>query len=308
MATGEEPMESLDDMIFLVEVAESGSFTEASARLSVPKSTISQRIKRLEKRLGLQLLSRSTRRVSLTSNGQVFLEYCRRVRAEVKSASVAMINLKERPTGLIRLTCPEITASYFMPRFLYGFTKQFPNVEVDLLATNENLDIIRERIDFAFRVGSVSNKDLFVRKISPIKRILVASPAYLKHSEPMTLPEHLAKHRCLVHQAHAVWSFSMKSDIVKVTPSAVMQSNSIGFLLQASIAGNGLAVLPAYVCAPYISTGALVEAMPQWRIPAHQMIMVSSEVRNLSKAQAAFRGYVDAYDFTPLSSGAEIFQ
>jgi DNA-binding transcriptional LysR family regulator len=85
-----------------------------------------------------------------------------------------------------------------------------------------------------------------------------------------------------------------------------MESNSIGFLLQASLAGNGLAVLPAYVCAPFLATGALVEMLPQWRIPVHQMIMVSTEVRNLSKAQSTFRGYVDAYDFSPLSSGATI--
>lgn len=299
-------MESLDHMIFLAEVAESGSFTKASIRLGVPKSTLSQRIKQLEKRFGLQLLSRSTRRVSLTSNGQVFLEYCRRVRAEVESANVAMINLKERPAGVIRVTCPEVTASYFMPRFLYGFTKKFPNVNVSLLATNENLDIIRERIDFAFRVGTVSNKDLLVRKISPIKRMLVASPGYLGHAGPVTHPDHLHKHRCLVHHAHAVWSLSTKSDTLKITPPTSMESNSIGFLLQASVAGNGLAVLPAYICAPYISTGSLVEILPQWRIPAHQMIMVSPEARNLSKAQAAFRGYVDSYDFGSLSSGARI--
>ena len=299
-------MESLDHMIFLAEVAESGSFTKASARLNVPKSTLSQQIKQLEKRLGLQLLSRSTRRVSLTSNGQVFLEYCRRVRAEVEAANVAMINLKERPTGLIRITCPEVTASYFMPRLLYGFTRQFPSVQVNLIATNDNLDIIRERIDFAFRVGTISNKDLLVRKISAIRRILVASPSYLRHAGLVTSPDHLDKHRCLVHQAHAVWQFAAETEILRITPPRSLESNSIGFLLQASLAGNGLAVLPAYVCAPYISTGMLAELLPRWRIPAHQMIMVSPEVRNLSKAQAAFRAYIDAYDFGPLSSGVEV--
>lgn len=301
-------MESLDDMILLAEVAESSSFTEASVRLGVPKSTISQRIAQLETRLGLRLLNRSTRRVSLTSNGEVFVEYCRRVRAEADSAKVAMINLKERPSGSIRITCPEVTASYFMPRFLHGFTKQFPNVDIEMMATNENLDIIRERIDFAFRVGSVSSQDLVVRKISPIKRVLVASPGYLRSRDSVTLPDHLLKHRCLVHEAHATWQFSKGTTISKISPPISMKSDSIGFLLQASLAGNGLAVLPAYVCAPYISAGALVELLPLWKIPTHQMIMVSSNVKNLSKALVAFRGYVNAYDFSPLASGAEITQ
>lgn len=301
-------MGNLDDMILLAEVAESNSFTEASVRLGVPKSTISQRIAQLEKRLGLRLLNRSTRRVSLTSNGQVFVEYCLRVRAEAASAKVAMVNLKERPSGSIRITCPEVTASYFMPRFLHGFAKQFPNVEIDVIATNENLDIIRERIDFAFRVGPVASRDLIVRKISPIKRLLVASPRYLRSGEPLTQPDHLPKHKCLVHEAHATWLFSKGMKSSKITPPVSMKSNSIGFLLQASIAGNGLAVLPAYACAPYISAGILVESLPQWRIPAHQMIMVSSHVKNLSRALAAFRGYVDTYDFSPMSSGTEMTQ
>jgi DNA-binding transcriptional LysR family regulator len=299
-------MESLDDMILLVEIAESGSFTAASIRLGVPKSTISQRIAQLEGRLGLRLLNRSTRRVSLTNNGQVFLDYCRRVRAEAAAAKVAMGNLKEIPSGSIRLTCPEVTASYFMPRFLYGFSKQFPHIDIDLMATNAKLDIVRDRIDFAFRVGAVSGRDLVVRKISPIKRVLVASPGYLKSSAPVTMPEHLAKHRCLVHDAHATWHFSKANMRSRISPPVSLKSDSIGFLLQSSVAGNGLAILPAYVCASFVTAGMLVEVLPSWSIPVHQMIMVSSQVKNLSKAQMAFRGYVKGYDFSPLSSGTEI--
>lgn len=301
-------MESLDDMILLAEIAESGSFTEASARLGVPKSTISQRIAQLESRLGLRLLNRSTRRVSLTGNGEVFLAYCYRIRAEAAAAKAAMSNLKERASGAIRITCPEVTATYFMPRFLTGFARQFPFVEIEVVATNENLDIIHERIDFAFRVGSVSSKDLIVRKISPIKRLLVASPPYLEHRDPVSLPEHLAKHRCLIHAAHPSWHFSKATAAVKISPTAAIRSDSIGFLLQACLAGNGPAVLPAYVCAPYIAAGVLAVLLPQWQLPAHQMVMVSPNTKNLSKAQAAFRAYVNAYDFSPLASGIAIPQ
>ncbi len=169
-------MDSVDDMILLAEVAETGSFTQAGARVGMPKSTVSQRIAQLEERLGLRLLHRSTRHVSLTGSGQVYLDYFRRVRAEVSAASVAMANLKEQPVGTLKITCPEVTASYFMPEFLHGFMTKYPKITVELVATNRHLDIIRERVDFAFRVGAITGQDLIVRRISAIWRALVASP------------------------------------------------------------------------------------------------------------------------------------
>ncbi|TIL83811.1 MAG: LysR family transcriptional regulator, partial [Mesorhizobium sp.] len=159
-------LDGVNDMIILAEVAETGSFTRAGGRLGMPKSTVSQRIAQLEARLGLRLLNRSTRHVSLTGSGQVYLEYCRRVRAEVSAADMAMTNLKEQPVGTLKITCPEVTASYFMPTFLHGFTTQFPRIAVELIATNRHLDIIRERIDFAFRVGTTTGQDLIVRRVS----------------------------------------------------------------------------------------------------------------------------------------------
>ncbi|MER9794613.1 LysR family transcriptional regulator [Mesorhizobium sp. M0213] len=148
----------MDDMILLAEVAETGSFTRAGERIGMPKSTVSQRIAQLEARLGLRLLNRSTRHVSLTGSGQVYLEYCRRVRAEVLAANMAMTNLREQPVGKLKITCPEVTATYFMPSFLHGFTTQFPGIAIELIATNRHLNIIRERVDFAFRVGTTTGQ------------------------------------------------------------------------------------------------------------------------------------------------------
>lgn len=298
-------MENLDDMILLAEIAESRSFTKASARLGMPKSTASQRIAQLEARLGLRLLNRSTRRVSLTGNGQVFVEYCRRIRSEAEAAGVAMTHLKEQPTGSIRITCPEVTAMYLMPHFLKGFSRLCPHVAIELIATNENLNLVRDRIDFAFRVGAVSGQDLIIRKISAIKRVLVASPDYLKTHGAVTAPEQIGAHRCLVHMTHATWQFAKGTATSKMSPSPAMKSDSIGFLLQAAIAGNGLAVLPAYVAAPHVALGALMDVLPQWKIPAHHMVMAAPNLKNLSKAQSAFRKYVAGYDFSALASGVE---
>ena len=296
-------MESVDDMILLAEVAETGSFTKAGVQVGIPKSTISQRIAQLEERLGLRLLNRSTRHVSLTSSGQVYLEYCRRIRAEVTAANIAMTNLKEQPVGALKITCPEVTATYFMPGFLHGFTAKFPRIVIELVATNRHLNIIREGVDFAFRVGAVTGQDLTVRRVSSIRRVLVAAPSYLATSAPLGEPNDLLYHRCLLHDAQPDWEFSSGDRLVSLRPPGAAISDSMGFLLQSSIAGGGITMLPAYVCQPSISANRLVELLPGWNIPPSEMTLISPKSQNQSSAQTAFRAHVSAFKFTRLSAG-----
>lgn len=296
-------MDSVNDMILLAEVAETGSFTRAGVRMGIPKSTVSYRIAQLEAHLGLRLLNRSTRQVTLTGSGQAYLEYCRRVRAEVSAANMAMANLKEQPVGRLKITCPEVTASYFMPAFLHGFARNFPRIAVELIATNQHLDIIRERVDFAFRVGATVGQDLIVRRVSSVKRILVAAPAYLAAGGPLREPANLLDHRCLVHDAQTEWVFYADDTPIALRPPAAMTSDSMGFLLQSCVVGDGIALLPAYVCQPSVAAGRLVELLPAWRIPPYEMMLISPNLKHQSKAQAAFRDYVNAFDFSALAAG-----
>jgi len=296
-------VDDVDDMILVTEIADTGSFTQAGVRLGIPKSTASQRVAQLEARLGLRLFNRSTRTVGLTSSGQVYLEHCRRIRAEIAAANMAMTNLKQQPIGTLKITCPEVTASYFMPMFLGGFTRKFPRVSIDLLATNHHLDLIRERIDFAFRVGPISNQDFIVRKLCIIKRVLVASPEYLAAAGPIREPDNLLQHRCLLHDALPEWTLVSGTKKVSLQPSAAARSDSLGFLLQSSLGGHGVALLPAYVCQPALTAGQLVAVLPGWDHAPHDMTLVFPDRKNQSKAQAAFRDYIDLYDFTPFATG-----
>ncbi|MER9597928.1 LysR family transcriptional regulator [Mesorhizobium sp. M0244] len=293
----------MDDMILLAEVAETGSFTRAGERIGMPKSTVSQRIAQLEARLGLRLLNRSTRHVSLTGSGQVYLEYCRRVRAEVLAANMAMTNLREQPVGKLKITCPEVTATYFMPSFLHGFTTQFPGIAIELIATNRHLNIIRERVDFAFRVGTTTGQDIIIRRISSIKRVLVAAPAFLASAIPLREPTDLLRRRCLVHDAQPEWVFSSDDTPLVLRPPPAATSDSMGFLLQSCIAGDGVALLPAYVCQPSVAVGRLVELFPGWEIPPYEMMLIFPHLKNHSKAQVAFRDYVNAFDFSRFAAG-----
>ncbi|MDS9469708.1 LysR family transcriptional regulator [Paracoccus sp. MBLB3053] len=296
-------MDSADDMILMAEVAEAGSFTRAGLRLGMPKSTVSQRISQLEARLGLRLLNRSTRHVSLTSAGQVYLDHCRRIRAEAMAASIAMGHLKEQPMGVLRITCPEVTASHFMPVFLRNFAQSYARINVELIATNQPLDIIRERIDFAFRVGTVTGQDLILRRLSSIRRVLVAAPGYLETAPPLREPDDLLQHRCMLQQAQPEWVFQAGDLRCSVRPPAATISDSMGFLLQSAVAGNGIALLPAYVCQPALAANCLVNLLADWTIPPHEMMLLFPNLKNQSSAQAAFRAHISGYDFSVLARG-----
>lgn len=298
-----QAVDSVDDMILVADIADSGSFTKTGQRLGIPKSTVSQRIAQLEDRLGLRLLNRSTRHVSLTSSGQIYLEYCRRVRAEVSAAGMAMVNLKKQPIGTLKITCPEVTASYFMPAFLQGFTEKFPRIAVELIATNRRLDIVREQIDFAFRVGPAPGRDLITLKVSPIKRVVVASPTYLAATGSVKEPSDLRHHRCLVNDAQPEWAFSYNGEPLTLRPLAALSSDSMGFILQSCVVGAGVALLPAYVCQPHIAAGRLVQLLPNWNIPSSEMNMLVPNLKNQTKAQAAFKAWVRAFDFSMLVAG-----
>lgn len=297
-------MDSLDDMLLLVEVAESGSFTKGGQRLGMPKSTASQRIAQLETRLGLRLLNRSTRQVTLTAAGQVYLSYCRRVRDEAQNAAAAMGHLKTQPEGHLRITCPEITASHFMPGFLRDFARTHPGITVELIATNRPLDLLRERIDFAFRVGAPQGLDMILRRISSIRRVLVAAPAYMEISPVLLHPSDLAQHHCLIHDTQPEWTFAT-GERLTLRPTASLSSDSMGFLLQSAILGSGVALLPAYVCQPALATAALIPQLPGWAPLPYEMTMIYPSRENPSRAQLAFREHVGGYDFSAFAQRSD---
>ncbi|OJY30081.1 MAG: hypothetical protein BGP11_19755 [Rhodobacterales bacterium 65-51] len=290
-------MDSLDDMLLLIEVAEAGSFTRGGQRLGLPKSTVSQRIAQLEARLGLRLLNRSTRQVTPTAAGEVYLEHCRRLRQEARNAALAMGHLKTRPEGLLRITCPEITATHFMPGFLHAFAQAHPAIQVQLIATNRKLDLLQERIDFAFRVGAPQGQEMILRRISAIRRVLVAAPAYLAAVPLPRNPGDLTQHRCLIHDTQPQWTFG-GPDSTALHPAAALSSDSMGFLLQTCLMGGGVALLPAYICQAALASGALVRLLPDCSPAPYEMTMIFPSRENPSRAQLAFRDHVAEFDFS----------
>lgn len=289
-------------MMIFAAVAERGSFTKAAERLGMPKSTVSKRVSELEARLGLRLLNRSTRRVSLTSNGQTFLTFCHQIRSGINSAETAMSKLREQPVGQLRITCPEITATYFMPDLIRDFGEAFPEIGIEVIATNTYLDLINEQIDFALRVGKNVNSEIIARLFAPLKRILVASPDYIERHGAPQAPEDLHVHHCLVHTSQRNWVLKKKANSVDLTPYMHLSSDNIGFLLQSCLRDQGIAILPAYICTQSLQRGALIQLLGDWEIPDNHFYLLYPSRKDVSKAQTVFNSFLRSYDVSVLST------
>lgn len=195
----------LELMGLFATVVEQGSFTGAAELLGMPKSSVSQKISRLESQLGVRLLQRTTRRLSLTPQGEVYVEQCRALLALARSANLAMARLRAAPAGRVRITAPEATGTLLLGRILAEFRALYPEVVLELTLCDEQLDLVGEGYDLALRAAPLKDSSLICRRIGQVPRHLVAAPAYLAaHGMPQQLSE-LGRYACLVHTSLPVW-------------------------------------------------------------------------------------------------------
>ncbi len=195
----------LELMGLFATVVEQGSFTGAAEVLGMPKSSVSQKISRLESRLGVRLLQRTTRRLSLTPQGEVYVAHCQELLALARNANLAMARLRAAPGGRVRITAPEATGTLLLGRILAEFRALYPEVVLELTLCDEQLDLVGEGYDLALRAAPLKDSSLICRRIGQVARHLVASPGYLAaNGTPLQLSE-LAGHACLVHGSLPVW-------------------------------------------------------------------------------------------------------
>lgn len=274
-----------------VAVAELGSFTAAGNKLGVSVAQVSRQVSKLEKRLSTQLLYRTTRKVSISAEGEAYYQRCRRVLADLLEAERALGNLKNTPQGTIKLTAPVMYGETFIMPLVHDFMGQHPAIEVVSDLTNQSLDLIEGGYDLAIRLGKLKDSTLMAAPISQRSYRVCASPAYLKrYGTPHAFTE-LSKHNCLVGQ-HGYWKFENagKEHSVKVT--ANLSCNSGYSLVDAALKGIGIVQLPNYYVDAYIEQGHLVEVMAQYASAAETIWAVYPNNRHLS---AKIRQLVDFF-------------
>src|SRR4051812_7351511 len=175
----------LNDTLIFVKVAEHGSFVSAARALRLPKTTVSRKVQDLETRLGAQLLHRTTRKLGLTEAGNIYFEHCQRIARELDEAESAVSQLQDGPRGWLRITAPYSIGIAWIAPLLGEFHALHPEVRVEMILTNESLDLIDKEIDVALRVGNLPDSNLVARKLASFRSQVYASPGYIeRHGEP----------------------------------------------------------------------------------------------------------------------------
>lgn len=257
----------LEELAAFVAVAESGSFTQAAGKLGRDASVISRRVSQLEQRLGVRLLSRTTRRVALTEAGAI---YHRRVQAlleELASASREVSDIATSPQGLLRVSLPVTFGRQWIAPLFATFLARHPQIRVDARFSDRLVDVVAEGFDVAIRVGVLRDSSLTSRKIASYRNLLVASPDYLaEHGKPRT-PSDLAHHACLGFTAYADWPdwpLTKQGKRETVRPTGPLIADNSEVLLMAAIEGAGITFTADWLAGPALRAGDLIEVLPGW--------------------------------------------
>lgn len=261
------PMDSLSGMGVFVQVADARSLSVAARQLGVTPSAISKTLTKLEARLGVRLLHRTTRQVGLTEDGHGFLERCRRVLHEVKEAEAAMAHSRSEPSGRVRLACPAgAFLRWFSPK-LPGLLERYPLLGLDLTLRETAVETMTDGVDVAVGWSPLLESTPNQRRLASWKLRAVAAPAYLaRRGTPKTL-EAVAGHDglpLLSERRAAEWRFKRGGQVVAVAVPGRVASGSLEMIRELALAGGGLARLPEGMIADDLKQGALVAVLDEW--------------------------------------------
>lgn len=265
--------EDLGSLAMFLAAAEERNFTRAAARLGVSQSALSHAMRRLEARLGLRLLTRTTRSVAPTVAGERLLEALRPALADIDDRLASLTELRARPAGTIRITTSKHAARTILWPVVDRLTAENPDIEVELSVDGGLTDIVAERFDAGVRLGERLEKDMIAVRIGPTLRMAaVGAPAYFaEHGVPRT-PGDLAHHRCINLRFVSsgglyVWEFEKDGRELKVKVDGQLVLNDVDLMIDAAVAGRGIAFTIEDHAAPQIAAGTLVRVLEDWCEP-----------------------------------------
>jgi len=277
-----------------VAVAETQSFSLAAKKLAISTAQVSRQITALEKRLQVKLFYRTTRKVSLTQEAQLFYQHCRQLLDGLDSAEQALTNLQNSPQGRIKLTAPPTYGEQKILPLINDFSLLYQEIEVVTELTNSNLDLIEGGFDMAIRVGQLADSSLIAKKISQRTSYVCASENYLQqHGEPQSLAD-LKMHNCLLG-TRDYWHFSDQGKVKQLKVKGNLRCNSGLGLLDAALKGIGIVQLSDYCLQPYIDSGQLMTILDQFREPAEGIWAVYPQNRYLSPKIRLLIDYLEAH-------------
>jgi DNA-binding transcriptional LysR family regulator len=260
-------MDRIAGMQTFVQVVDSGSFSGAAKRLGVSPALVTGHVQALERRLGVQLLNRTTRKLNLTEVGRGFYERCRRILAEMEEAEGLASAQQSTPRGTLRLNTSVSLARLVTP-LINDYVARFPEVSFELVMSDRMVDMVEEGFDVALRTGSLPDSSLKARRLGVGRMVLCAAPGYLEGHPRPAHPDDLAAHNCLVYvtaEPDGRWHFSGADGEHDVEVAGNLRSNSIEGLRAAALAGLGICLLPMVNVSDDLRHGQLVRLLPDYR-------------------------------------------
>lgn len=257
----------LNEAAVFVKVVQAGSFSEAGRQLALPTSTVSTRVARLEKRLGVTLLSRTTRRLHLTEAGELYYRHASAGLAQMLDAEAAVTEALDEPKGLLRVTAAADFGDTILRNILHLMRSRCPKVRIDMVLTDRYVDLVAEGIDVAIRTGNLKDSSLIAKSVGHACWVPFASPAYLASALPLESPPQLRQHCCLQFTAlgKESWTLSNAQETVTVPLPGQVLINDIGVIHAMALDGEGVALLPIHLCRSDRETGKLARVLTQWR-------------------------------------------
>ena len=289
-------MENLTSMAIFAKVVDEKSFSGAASRLGLAKSTVSKSVSRRERRLGAQLLNRTTRRLSLTEAGSAFYESCVRIVAEAETAEAEIDRLNRTPRGTLKVNSSMVFGTRHIAPAVVEFLSAHPEMHLELTMTDQFVDLIEGGYDLAIRIGSMADSSLIARKLAPCRFVLCAAPDYIARAGMPSAPEQLAHHVCLRYTYQASqdsWPLRGPDGEHSVRVTGPFLANNGDALRIAAVSGFGIIYAPTFLVADDLQAGRLEVVLGEYAWDSG-IYAIYPETRLLSAKTRAFVEFLAA--------------
>jgi DNA-binding transcriptional LysR family regulator len=281
-----------------VYTVEFSGFAPAGRQLGMATSSVIRQVDSLERQLTTRLLHRTTRKVTLTTAGETYYEHAVRLLADLDNANLEVAEAEGPPSGLLRVSLPVAFGQLHVAPALHQFAERYPAVSLDLLLTDDVIDLVASRLDLSVRLGSVNATDVIAHRLAPHRRVLCASPAYLERRGVPSEPSELVQHSCLrfsYSSGNHVWQFSGRSE-ERVAVTGPLRANNSQVLREAAVNGMGIILMPSWLVGEDVRAGRLVHLLSGWHAGlAHEEEAVHALYLPSRRGSKKVRAFIDFF-------------
>jgi DNA-binding transcriptional LysR family regulator len=281
-------------MQLFVRIVESGSFSAVARELGMIQPTVSKQMTALEEKLGVRLLNRTTRRLSMTDAGREYFERCQHILDDVQEMETEVAGLQNRPSGTLRVNTPVAFGNIHMLPLILAFRRKYPGVAIDLSLDDRYVDLVQEGIDVAIRFGELGDSQLVARHVGSSASVCVASPGYLSAHGTPKIPADLREHQCITYTYlfSNEWAFDGPDGPESIKVQGDFRANSGMTIRSATLEGAGIASIPLFLIREDIESGRLVQVLSQFASAPFRISAVYPSARLVSRKVKLFVEFV----------------